>query len=261
MRKLFRPINVIMTSQALVSLAFVFNRIIDADEGFYLAAAQRVADGLLPYRDFFFPQMPLLPFTFFGLSSWGINSLIVLRIIAAFAGILTTYTMYRIVAINLKNEKLAIVAAFFMAFSGLSLNWHTTFKPYAFVDLFLLASFGLLLQARSEKRQFNWSVFAAMLALGLAINFRSIFAVLLPVYAYFFYQAALRHHESFSKCGFAAALGLLLPSIPALYLVATGFEQFWFNNLIFHLHREPINPISALLTHKALSVGKFLILP
>ncbi len=261
MRKLFQPIQIILTSQALISMIFVFNRIIDADEGFYLAAAQRVADGMLPYHDFFFPQMPLLPFTFFGLSGWGINSLLVLRIIAAVAGILTTYTMFRIVADNLKNLKLANIAAFLVAFSGLSLNWHTTFKPYAFVDLFLLASFGLLLKARSEDSRFEWSVFASMLALGLAINFRSIFAVLIPVYGYFFFTALPRHGATVGKTTLFALAGLMIPSLPALYLVASGFDQFWFNNLIFHLHREPISPFSALIIHKLENVAKFLILP
>jgi len=261
MRKLLKPINLILASQAIVSLFFVFNRIVDADEGFYLAAAQRVADGMMPYRDFFFPQMPLLPFTFFGLSNWGINSLLLLRIVAAFAGVLVTYTMYRIVTVQLKNEKLAAIAAFLVAFNGLSLNWHTTFKPYAFVDLFLIASFGLLLQARAQKERLGWTIFATMLSLGIAINFRSIFAVLIPVYAYFLYTAVRQHDGAMGKNVIAGLVGLTIPSLPALYFLIAGFDQFWFNNLIFHLHREPIRPFSALIEHKLLTVGKFIILP
>ena len=47
---------------SLVSgLAFVFFRVIDVDEGFYLSAASLVANGASPYIDFFFPQMPILP--------------------------------------------------------------------------------------------------------------------------------------------------------------------------------------------------------
>lgn len=261
MRNLLKPIYLILTSQAAVSLIFVFNRFVALDEGFYLAASQRVADGMLPYQDFFFPQMPLLPLTFFGFSQWGVNSLLVLRLIAALAGVLLTFTMYRIVVTHLKNEGLAAIAAFLVAFSGISLNWHTTFKPYAFVDLFLLTSFGLLLQALSRKERLNWTIFASMLALGVAINFRSLLAVLLPVYAYFFYQAALRHDAGVGKNAIAALAGLLVPSLPAVYFFLTSFDQFWFNNLIFHLNREPIEPLGELIKHKALTVGKFLILP
>jgi hypothetical protein len=34
---------------------------LNADEGFYLAASRGVGQGLMPYRDFAFTQMPLLP--------------------------------------------------------------------------------------------------------------------------------------------------------------------------------------------------------
>ena len=39
-------------------------RLIDGDEGFYLMASRLVFEHQLPYRDFFFTQMPLLPYVY-----------------------------------------------------------------------------------------------------------------------------------------------------------------------------------------------------
>ena len=48
---------------ALVALyaGIVYQRL-DGDEGQYLVAADLVLSGKIPYRDFFFPQMPLMPY-------------------------------------------------------------------------------------------------------------------------------------------------------------------------------------------------------
>ncbi|MBK7091605.1 MAG: hypothetical protein IPH59_07785 [bacterium] len=70
-KTLDKRLILILALQLAAALVFVYYRTVDADEGFYLAAAQRVADGMMPYVDFFFPQAPLLPLTFFGLSNWG----------------------------------------------------------------------------------------------------------------------------------------------------------------------------------------------
>src|SRR5205807_1747646 len=39
-------------------------RLVDADEGIYLLNAKEVLNGSLPYHDFFYPQMPLLPYVY-----------------------------------------------------------------------------------------------------------------------------------------------------------------------------------------------------
>ena len=40
------------------------NRLIAKDEGFYVVAAQLVSEGRVPYLDFFYPQMPYLPYLY-----------------------------------------------------------------------------------------------------------------------------------------------------------------------------------------------------
>ncbi|MGB5137152.1 MAG: glycosyltransferase family 39 protein, partial [Candidatus Zixiibacteriota bacterium] len=260
-KALDKRLILILLLQLAAALVFVFYRTVDADEGFYLAAAQRVADGLMPYLDFFFPQAPLMPLTFFALSNWGVESLLLLRILASLAGIATTFVMYKLVKRTMQNTNAALVAAFLMAFGGLFLTWHSTFKPYAFVDLALLISFYFLLKSGEQDKLDTKAILFAWLALGIAINFRSIFLALIPIYVYALVLAARRARTDVFKPAKFAALGILLPSIPAIYFLFSAPEQFLFNNLGFHLQREPIESISALLLHKLTVVGKFLALP
>ncbi|MDW8268066.1 MAG: hypothetical protein RMN24_02775 [Anaerolineae bacterium] len=47
----------------LVTAAFLFvYREVNLDEGWYLWAARLVYEGQIPYRDFAYPQAPLLPY-------------------------------------------------------------------------------------------------------------------------------------------------------------------------------------------------------
>lgn len=254
-----RGLFVILLLQCAASLVFVFQRTVDADEGFYLAAAQRVADGMTPYIDFFYPQAPLFPYLFAPLSGAGIDSLIVLRILATLCGLGITIMVYSIARRTLNETGTALVAAFLVAFAGLSLTWHSTFKPYAFADLALMAAFFMLVLALQRGVR-PWMIFAAMFYLSLAANLRAVLVVLIPVFLSFM----LRRKSGESTTGrmlVAAFLGVTFPAIPAIYLLIQNPDAFFFNNLGFHLQREPIEPLTALLMHKLTVVGKFLALP
>ena len=47
----------------LYAFAALFGNL-NQDEGWYLYAAQRVAEGAMPYRDFFFTQGPVMPYVY-----------------------------------------------------------------------------------------------------------------------------------------------------------------------------------------------------
>src|SRR5882757_1777342 len=49
---------------AALGLLFVVRGELNADEGWYLYASRLVYRGQLPYRDFSFTQMPLLPYVY-----------------------------------------------------------------------------------------------------------------------------------------------------------------------------------------------------
>jgi hypothetical protein len=251
----------LLSSQAVLSAVFVFFRTVEGDEGFYLAAAQRVADGMTLYKDFFFPQAPLMPLVFAVFSGWGMVSLTLLRFLSLAAGLLLTQQTYALVKEQTRDEAGAHAAAFLMAFSGMFLAWHSVFKPFAFVDLFLMLSCRHLLRYETGQGGRTQSALLSILFLSVAINFRSIFLLLLPAYLYLLIRSSRRHGHSVLALVRASALGLLLPSIPALLLFIKAPGNFWFDNLIFHIYREPITPFSALIVHKLTVFGKFLALP
>ncbi len=54
----------ILTAYPLALTAFSQIRPLDGDEGYYAAAARLVTEGQTPYVDFFYPQMPLVPYAY-----------------------------------------------------------------------------------------------------------------------------------------------------------------------------------------------------
>jgi len=54
----------IIMGQGAFFIYLACNRLIARDEGFYLLASKLVATGQVPYLDFFYPQMPLLPYVY-----------------------------------------------------------------------------------------------------------------------------------------------------------------------------------------------------
>jgi hypothetical protein len=57
----------IFLGQVIPFLVMARYRLIDGDEGFYLMASRLVFESRIPYRDFFFTQMPLTPYLY---GSW-----------------------------------------------------------------------------------------------------------------------------------------------------------------------------------------------
>ncbi len=57
-------ISLFLLAFAAGTLALSRVRPIDGDEGYYATAARLVSEGRTPYLDFFYPQMPLLPYVY-----------------------------------------------------------------------------------------------------------------------------------------------------------------------------------------------------
>ncbi len=250
----------VLAAQALAALVFAFTRVVDADEGFYLAAAQRVSDGLVPHVDFFYPQSPLFPMIFAPLGGWGMESLQLLRVLAVLASLGLTTLCYRFVTKTSGNREVAVVTAALVAINGLALTWHSVFKPYAFIDVLIFAAFYLTF-VRGDEKPGSGRVFWIMALTALAANLRSVMLVLLPVFLYYLVTRGRKQGASTGKLTVAAIAGIALPTLPALWIAISAPTQFFFNNLGFHLQREPIEPFSALVLHKLTVLGKFLALP
>src|ERR671935_3245744 len=54
----------VVAAQAAVFVPLAVFRFVDGDEGVYAYASRLAVHGHLPYRDFFYEQMPLLPYVY-----------------------------------------------------------------------------------------------------------------------------------------------------------------------------------------------------
>ena len=82
-----RGLLAVVGAASLIYLAalayYAMVRSIDTDEGYYVSAARLVWEGKVPYRDFFFPQAPMLAYLYGWI--WGVppGSLVSMRLLSA----------------------------------------------------------------------------------------------------------------------------------------------------------------------------------
>jgi len=131
----------LILSHFIIVLIFAFTRLVDSDEGFYLIAAQEVWNGRTLYIDFFFPQMPYLPYFFSPISGYGFTTLFIARFIGAVFSLFTIILFTRIVCKITINNSVRTALLFLYAFNALIITWHPLAKTYMFTDFLLMFSF------------------------------------------------------------------------------------------------------------------------
>jgi len=207
----------VTAAQALVFGPLVAFRFLDGDEGVYAYASRLALHGHVPYRDFFYEQMPLLPYVYgawigvFGESWYSARSLSALA--AAGVGAL----LYLHVERRLGRWP-ALAATCLYALSGLVFGYFTIVKTFALASLFLFGAYVFV-----ETRRPRW--LAAGLLVGLAVDTRLVFAAAIPAFAVL--AARRRGLPSFGG-GLAAGL------VPSLVFLALSPHNFVFDNLRYH---------------------------
>jgi len=237
-------------------LIFAFTRLIDLDEGFYLTAAQEIRKGRTLYIDFFFPQMPYLPFAFSPISGFGFTTLFLARVMGAFASLLATIIFARIICKVTANNSARTLLLFLYSVNALFITWHSTAKPYMFTDLLLLFSFFSLLYYLRVKTQ--KMIIATAVSLALAVNFRSVFAPLLIFYAIIF---ILDSPKQRLKTAIIYSFSVIAVSLPTLYLLFLSPDHFIFDNIGFHLMRANQISFGYGIIGRIITIGKFIITP
>ena len=130
--------------QCLIFVPVATVRPIDGDEGFYLLAAKLVFQGKQLYTDFFYPQMPLLPYVY-GLWMWLFGfSWYTARILSALLAVGTGLLLYRYVMRLTSKRRLGLLAVGLYTLSSVLLGWYTVAKTYS-LSVFLLMSAVVLL--------------------------------------------------------------------------------------------------------------------
>ena len=204
-------------AQALVFGPLVAFRFLDGDEGVYAYASRLAVHGHVPYRDFFYEQMPLLPYVYgawigvFGESWYAARSLSALAA-AATGALLFLHVERRL------GRWAALAGIGLYALSGLAFGYFTIVKTFALASLFLFGAYVLV-----EGRRPRW--LAAGLLVGLAVDTRLVFAAAIPAFAVF---AARR--RALPRFGGGLVAGL----VPSVVFLALSPHAFVFDNLRYH---------------------------
>lgn len=233
-KKYLQAFVLILIFQIILLLVFVFLRLIDFDEGSYLSSAYLVKCGKLPYLDFFFPQMPYLPYVYALVSSHGLSSLYYGRLISFASGIFLSILIFWFACKFFKDEKLSLSLFFLYDFNGLVLSWHAAVKTLVFSDLFGFISFIFFIFYLSSKEK-KLKLFWAGFFIGVAFNFRLTFFLILILEAIMIF--ILPPYESLKKRIVDTILlvsASILASPLAIYLFFKNPSAFVFDNIGFH---------------------------
>jgi len=208
-----------------------FNRLIDGDEGYYLMAAKLINQGHLIYSDFFYPQMPALPYIYavwFNLSN---ESWITGRALSALFAILTGLLIFWHVQNKVRNNAIPLLILLLYACSSLVFGWYLVIKTYSVSTFFLVLAIVVFLNNTSKPSSIL--MFFSGLALGLATETRLFFAGVLPIFLTAIYFEQLDIRLKATRIAWYLT-GFLIALIPALYLLISQPDIFIFNNLGYH---------------------------
>lgn len=175
-RLLDHLLEVALGVAAAVALAVVGARTpSDVDEGFYALAAELVLRGKVPYRDFFYPQAPYLPYLLAPVAWVSGSRLVVERIAMALcAGATAGLVAFGVRRVSRSGVAAAAAAALY-ALHELTWQWGPSVRPYAPGTLLAVAAVLLVAFTRTPTWQ---RCLAAGLLAGVMVGGR---LLLLPV--------------------------------------------------------------------------------
>ncbi len=229
--------------QTVVFLVVAFYRLVDLDEGFYLLASKLVYAGRVPYRDFFFPQAPGLPYVYglwmlaTGASWWSA------RMLSGLLSMGLGVCLFRHLLALYRQPALAVAGALLYLANAMVLAWHTVAKTYALADLLL---FGAYLQVFAQRDSPSGRrSFGTGLLVALAVDVRLYLAAAAPLLLWQVYRDARRAGSP--RRSLAAFLaGLTCGLAPHLILLAVARGAYFFNNLGYHLIRSDSSLLASL---------------
>ena len=208
---------------AVVFVPMALFRLADDDEGTYLLVSRLVSHGQIPFHDFFYPQMFLLPYVYgawmklVGYSWYGARLLSVI-----FAIVLGLFLFRQVVGLT-GARAWGILAAVLFTFTSLVFGWYPLVKTLVLPTLLLFAAYAVL----STTSRWRWA--ASGLLIGLAADCRIYVIAAVPA---FMLELYLTERED-SKRGLqqlaAFGIGLLLALLPNELFFLIEPNTFLFN--------------------------------
>jgi hypothetical protein len=229
--------------QVMLFTAMAYSRLIDTDEGFYLLAVKLVAHGKHPYLDFFFQQMPALPYVYAVWSrvvglSWTSARMLSVLLSVALGGLL-----YWHIERLYSRKTLACLAVLLYALNNLVIAWHSVVKTFALSNFLLFCAY--LLVFPEPKRYSGWKAFLGGLLLACAVDTRLYLIAVTPVLMASLYYSG-PHSGGRLKYVWPFAGGLALGLLPNLLLLSRAPDSYVFDNIGYHLIRSDLALRSAI---------------
>jgi len=115
----------------------------NADESWYIYASQQVFRGALPYRDFAYTQMPLLPYVY-GVPQFIFGSSLIIGRVTSLLLNVVTFALCLGLARRYGGERAMVICALLLGTWWYGVYFHTITKTYALVSFFFAATLALL---------------------------------------------------------------------------------------------------------------------
>ncbi|MDC0358909.1 glycosyltransferase family 39 protein, partial [Oligoflexia bacterium] len=224
----------IIACQALFFIPIAFQRLIARDEGFYVLASKLVMEGKMLYAGFFYPQMPLLPYVY---GSWmevlG-YSWIAARLLSASFSIILGTLLFKYCQ-KCFGMVFGLVAVVLFCSSSLVYPWYTTVQTYSLSSLLLFVAFFFATSISPVRRK--TTLLLAGVAFGLAVDTRLFFIGVFPFFPLYFLTTAQARGSAW-RDNLCFLLGMILACTPNIYFMLANFDNYFFNNLGYHLVRS-----------------------
>jgi len=141
----------LLVGQFVFFIWLALQRLIAPDEGFYVMAAKLVTQGKVPYLDFFYPQMPLLPYLHALPVKLGGPTWPAVRVLSALLASLLGLLIWRHVLDHFGKFP-ALLSLVLYCGSGMAFIWYSVVKAYAAAAFFLVLAFFLVESGYGKRR-------------------------------------------------------------------------------------------------------------
>lgn len=211
----------------IISIIYLFLGRLNGDEGWYLYASRLVFEGNVPYRDFAYAQMPLLPYIY-GLLQvaihYGLYFGRITSIFFSFASIIFAVLIAR----KYGGIKACGIVAVLLATFAYGIYFNTLAKTYALTTFFFMLSFLLLSSNIRDSVKFPLAVISAILA---AVTRLPALLFFIPVLIYSLYYSSRK--TKFVICALCfAVFGVFI-----FLFVADNTESILWNLITQHAER------------------------
>jgi hypothetical protein len=214
-------------------------RPIDPDEGYYPTAARLVWEGQTPYRDFSYPQGPLLPYVYSWVWAVHPRSLVAMRFLSAACGAIAIF-LWGVCLIFAKrlSPKTALATFGVLLLNPYWVSWNVVMKTFALANLLMsIAMISLYAALLSERAR--WYFIGGM-AMGACASVRMLYAPLVPcALAWLLFREWRMSRPPFPKT-LTFLAGAIAGLLPIIFSFAGDPSAFIFNNARYrHLLQGP----------------------